>query len=150
MEHNPMNLPEPTEELLPMLIDPETDRKITNTLIHIHNLRRTSYLFTWRLVLYFVCVVSFGALVYISRYLKEQKNKQDDETRLESYISDKLAVPTHDLYPSGTNIPDLHVGNVEKYTNPLVDLYGPVRVERENKRSVDILNHMGIGASYQG
>lgn len=149
MEPNPMNLPAPTEEVLHTLIDPETDRKITNTLMRIHAMKRASYLFTWRLLLYLICFVSFGALVYISWYLKQQKNKQDDETRLESYMTDKCAVPINDLYPSG-NIPDINVGNVDKYVNPLVDMYGPVRIERENKRNQDILTHMGIGASYQG
>lgn len=139
--------------LLPKLIDPTTDAKITCTLNHIHNIRRTSYLFTWRTILYLSFGLLFGLFVYICRYMKDlrEQTATSQDQQLESYISDRCAVPLPSVplpsaYYSGTPTPP----TTTPYINPLVDIYAPIREQRTIRKGDQLMQHLGIGMAYQG
>jgi hypothetical protein len=150
---NPTSTP-----ILPRLIDPETDAKITHTLRHFHNLRRTSYLFTWRTILYLSFGLTFGLFVYICRYMKDlrEQTASSQEQQLDTYISDRCAVPLPSIpsFPSIPSIPYHHsttaTTSTTPYINPLVDIYAPIREQRTIRKGEELKQHLGIGMAYQG
>ena len=87
------------------------------------------------------------------------QNATSQEQQLESYISDRCAVPLPSIPSSpynssmpssvsysGTSIPT----PTTPYINPLVDIYAPIREQRTIRKGDQLMQHLGIGMAYQG
>ena len=91
----------------PRLVEPETEFKIVSTLQRIHSLRRSSHIFTWRMILYTCSITFFIGFVYLCKYFKEQRDLEKNK-HIDMYMTPTITpVELSPVTPSGVWSPEL-------------------------------------------